>query len=151
MFTMVDRNTNQTLYTFNFSFGCSAGTLYVNRGDGSSVGSAKFHSFSGKPDMTLGNTMVRVKRSFPSQTGLGFLVWRKDGASCFSRKGNLVLEGGGTRIATFILEKGPTYYNRQGGGIDIHKLGLTQQQLEEIVVSAVVELERLRIVNSSTG
>ncbi|KAH8661008.1 hypothetical protein BGZ61DRAFT_523347 [Ilyonectria robusta] len=59
---------------------------------------------------------------------------------------NLILESGGSRIATFRLDKGPGHYKRQGGGIEIHKPGLTQAQMYEIVVSAVVELSRRKLI-----
>ena len=57
----------------------------------------------------------------------------------------------GSVLATYRLEKGPCSQKRQGGGIEIHKPGLSQAQLDEIVISGVAELERLRLAAGSSS
>ncbi|KAJ4247620.1 hypothetical protein NW757_008773 [Fusarium falciforme] len=153
VYYVVDSNTGQTVYTFNFGFKSSgAGPVHVMRGDnGPPCGTLTYHSFSSKVDMNLGNSFVKFKKDFPSNTGLGYLTWQKNGGGCFSSGGNLILESGGSVLATYRLEKGPGSQKRQGGGIEIHKPGLSQAQLDEIVISGVAKLERLRLAAGSSS
>lgn len=153
VYHVVDSNTGQTIYTFNFGFKSSgAGPVHVMRGgNGSPCGTLTYHSFSSKVDMNLGNSFVKFKKDFPSNTGLGHLTWQKNGGSCFSSGSNLILDSMGSVLATYRLEKGPGSQKRQGGGIEIHKPGLSQAQLDEIVISGVAELERLRLAAGSSS
>ncbi|RSL52965.1 hypothetical protein CEP54_010646 [Fusarium duplospermum] len=153
VYYVVDSNTGQTVYTFNFGFKSSgSGPVHVMRGDnGPPCGTLTYHSFSSKVDMNLGNSFVKFKKEFPSNTGLGYLTWQKNGGSCFSSGGNLILESGGSVLATYRLEKGPGSQKRQGGGIEIQKPGLSQAQLDEVVISGVAELERLRLAAGSSS
>lgn len=80
---------------------------------------------------------LKVRKELKSTTGLGKMKWERDG-----RKG-MRLKIDNQVIAKFgAVDKGKR--NRGSGEFEILKDGITTPQLEEIVISCLVERERMR-------
>ncbi|KAK9782746.1 hypothetical protein AB5N19_09329 [Seiridium cardinale] len=105
---------------------------------GEQVASAKFHRWtSNKTDLELNGQTMKVKKELHSASGLGKIKWERDG-----RKG-MKLKAGKEVTAKFgAIGKGKR--NRGSGEFEILRDGLTTPQLEEIVISCLVERERMR-------
>lgn len=118
--------------------------LIALRGDaaGPPIASARFHQWtSTKTDLELHGRETKVRRELQSSTGLGKIKWERDGGKGMK----LVDRGGGGKevVARFgATDKGKR--NRGSGDFEILRDGLDTAQLEEVVVSCLVERERMR-------
>ncbi|KAI1874986.1 uncharacterized protein JN550_002415 [Neoarthrinium moseri] len=138
-YTLVNIDNGQVLYSVHFSSTRIQFSRFVN---GPQCGSAKFHTFSKKIDLEIGNGHVTFKDEFQSTTGQGFLRWNKKYDSWLSGRGHLALESDGYKAAIYHLDKGPDHHDRQGGRFEILKQGLNQAQLDEVVISGIAYLEQ---------
>jgi hypothetical protein len=138
---------------------------------GKQIGLAEYHDWSSsKVDMEIHGRSVHFRKRFDSQTGLGRLEWGSDYVGDILRSGqSLKLEADGQLIARFTTGnftsqlQGYTKPNEQGkmdvmsmgkhhlktmlgkvvdGKFDFQRPGLTMEQIEEIVISGIVERER---------
>ncbi|KAI0475633.1 hypothetical protein GGR56DRAFT_522146 [Xylariaceae sp. FL0804] len=157
------------LLTFTFASGSSANgapdlIALCGDGGGDEVASAQFHRWTtSKTDVHYhhhdnnsgsgsgGDTVVRVKKNFESSTGLGpHARWEKDG-----RKAMKLLVGGkrgmgmkkkeeAELVARFEAVGAGSKRKKGTGQFDVVRPGLSREQLEEVVVSCLVERERMR-------
>jgi hypothetical protein len=116
--------------------------LSIHRGGpgGPAIGGAKFHSFTTeKVDAHIGLQKYRFKGKFESQTGLGKLEWS-------IVTGTLVLEADGVIIVRFVPRDAIVGgMLRPEGKFEIRRPGLNDAQFEEVVVTGIAELERIRL------
>lgn len=145
---MVCTSSHGPLLTITFSSSSlgddAAPHLIALRGDaaGPPIASARFHQWtSTKTDLELHGRETKVRRELQSSTGLGKVRWERDGG----RGMKLVDRGGSGKevLARFgATDKGKR--NRGSGEFEILRDGLGTAQLEEVVVSCLVERERMR-------
>lgn len=105
---------------------------------GPQVASARFHRWtSNKTDLEMNGQTAKVRKELKSATGLGKIKWERDGRKSMKMKADKEV------IARFgAVGKGKR--NRGSGEFEILRDGLGTDQLEEIVVSCLVERERMR-------
>ncbi|KAI0134246.1 hypothetical protein BJ170DRAFT_609053 [Xylariales sp. AK1849] len=105
---------------------------------GEQVASAKFHRWtSNKTDLEMNGQTSKVRKELHSATGLGKIKWEREGLK------GMKLKAGKEVIAHFKpVSKGKR--NKGAGQFDILKDDMTVPQLEEIVVTCLVERERMR-------
>ncbi|KAI1845162.1 hypothetical protein JX265_002754 [Neoarthrinium moseri] len=142
--SMVCMSDNGPLLTITFtsdSIGDNkAPHLIALRGNaaGQQVASAKFHRWtSNKTDLEMNGQTTKVRKEMKSATGMGKIKWERDG-----RKG-MKMKADKEVIAKFGAV-GSGKRNRGSGEFEILKDWVTTPQLEEIVVSCLVERERMR-------
>ena len=113
---------------------------------GPQIASARFHQWtSTKTDLELHGQTTKVRREMHSATGLGKIKWERDGTKGMKLTTAAAGSNGGRKevIARF----GATHKskrNRGSGQFDLLQDGMGTAQLEEIVVSCLVERERMR-------
>ncbi|KAJ9605420.1 hypothetical protein H2200_010077 [Cladophialophora chaetospira] len=104
------------------------------------VGTIKWHTWSGKIDISIAScgAMITYRDDFESQTGQGRLIWmiqteQRDGATL------KLADRADYTVATVVLTD-----NSEQARIEIWRQGMTQQSLDEVVVSAIAEIEDYR-------
>lgn len=115
-------------------------TISSTTNQNSVVGTIKWHTWSGKIDISIAScgSMVTYRDDFESQTGQGRLIWtiqteQRDGATL------KLADRADFTIATVVLID-----NHERARIEIWRQGMTQQSLDEVLVSAVAEIEDYR-------
>lgn len=121
--------------------------ITVLRGQGGAhVGSAKFHTWASKIDLDVNGQMLTYKDEFDSITGLGRVYWKYQSKKS---KGNLKLENrSGQVIATFMFNG---WKENEVGKVEIWRPGLSPAQTDEVVVSAVAEIESMKRDNEQVN
>ncbi|KAI1080883.1 hypothetical protein F5B20DRAFT_83119 [Whalleya microplaca] len=142
--TMVVTTANGApLLTITFASNSSddkAPDLIVLRGNGAGdeIASAQFHRWtSSKTDLRIHGQKVRIRKDFESSTGLGKAKWERDGRKAMRMKV-------GKEVFARFEAVGEGKRKKGTGQFDILKDGLSRDQLEEIVISCLVERERMR-------
>ncbi|KAI1264625.1 hypothetical protein F5Y18DRAFT_389528 [Xylariaceae sp. FL1019] len=119
--------------------------LLVFRGTaaGEEIASAHFSKWMGKSEMHYNGQKTKLRGSFESSTGLGKAKWQKEGMRAMKFK------LGKEVIAKFEAVgsegKGKGKRNKGNGQFEIARDGLTREQTEEIIVSCLLERERMRL------
>ncbi|KAI0150517.1 hypothetical protein GGR57DRAFT_185197 [Xylariaceae sp. FL1272] len=119
--------------------------LLVFRGTaaGEEIASAHFSKFMGRTKMDYNGNQTKLRGSFESSTGLGKAKWQKEGLRAMKFK------LGKEVIAKFEAVgsegKGKGRRNKGNGQFEIERDGLTREQTEEIIVSCLLERERMRL------
>ena len=139
-------NHADTLLTITFASSSSddkAPDLIVLRGAGAGdeeIASAQFHRWTtSKTDLHINGQRVKVKKDFESSTGLGKARWERDG-----RKGMKLSSAGKKDVLARFEAVGGGKRKKGAGQFEILGEGLSRPQLEEVVVSCLVERERMR-------
>ncbi|KAI1344474.1 hypothetical protein F5Y15DRAFT_112738 [Xylariaceae sp. FL0016] len=140
---VVTTGTGDALVTITFASNSSdekAPDLIVLRGNGAGdeIASAQFHRWTtSKTEVYYNGKKIKIKKDFESSTGLGKARWEKDGRKAMK------LRVGKEVVARFeAVGKGKR--KKGTGQFDIMREGMTRNQLEEIVISCLVERERMR-------
>ncbi|KAI0596217.1 hypothetical protein F4775DRAFT_565266 [Biscogniauxia sp. FL1348] len=135
--TTLDRG--QTLYTIRYSCHSLGITLFRGTDAGPVIGTAKFHSFTtSRVDVEFQGREFRFKKEFVSGTGLGNAEWKHQGHDL------IVRDSSGRLVASFLLD-GPVHTShRREGRLEVAIHGLRAEQLEEILMTGLAELERIR-------
>lgn len=112
----------------------------------SPIGSARFHNFSSKIDLEVNGHEFTYEDEFNSLEGLGRVCWKHKGEL---NEGNLQLDDDeGEVLVTFTFNG---WDQSEVGVIEICKPEFTERQIEEVIVSAVAEIDTLRKAHESSG
>ncbi|KAF3000500.1 hypothetical protein E8E14_005380 [Neopestalotiopsis sp. 37M] len=113
---------------------------------GPQIASARFHQWtSTKTDLELHGRATKVRRELHSATGLGKIKWERDGTKGMKLSAH---HSGDERSGKEVIARFGAAHkskrNRGAGQFDLLREGMSTPQLEEIVVSCLVERERMR-------
>ncbi|KAI3325743.1 hypothetical protein HD806DRAFT_491136 [Xylariaceae sp. AK1471] len=139
---IVSTSNGKPLLTITFASSSSdegVPDLLVFRGNGAGdeVASAQFHRWAQKTDLHYNGKKIKIKKDFESSAGLGKAKWEKEGRRAMK------LKAGKDVVARFeAVGKGKR--KKGTGQFEIFRDGLTRNQLEEVVISCLVERERMR-------
>ncbi|KAK4937039.1 hypothetical protein LTR10_022225 [Elasticomyces elasticus] len=146
--TLTPQGSSQSSYVVHYNRPLIASTrpdITITSGSGGQLATAEWHTWSGKIDLTFtsGNT-ITYKDNFESST-LGRLFWtmtqgnkKQADIKCADRTGQAV--------CTVVLRD-----KLETGRIEIWRHDLSRQEFDEIVVSAIAEIEDLRRKMEDSG
>ncbi|KAH9905720.1 hypothetical protein F4778DRAFT_727298 [Xylariomycetidae sp. FL2044] len=117
--------------------------LIVLRGNGAGdeIASAQFHKWHAKTDMHINGRKIKIRKDFSSGAGLGKARWEKDGRKAMK----LISRSSSDKEVVARFEAvGKSKMKKGTGQFEILRDGLAREQLEEVVISCLVERERMR-------
>ncbi|KAI5919204.1 hypothetical protein F4810DRAFT_688197 [Camillea tinctor] len=128
-----------TLYTVRYSCHSLGITLLRGTDTGPTIGTARFHSFTtSKVDVELQGRESRFKKEFSSRTGLGNVEWNAHGHDLILR------DSSGRLVGSYLLDGSVHTSHHREGRLEVAMKGLRIEQLEEVLMTGLAELERIR-------
>lgn len=121
-------------------------TLYRGSQPNIPIGSVNYHTWSSKIDLEVNGRAITYKDDFDSNEGLGRLYWKYVGKK---KEGNLRCEDRSGQIVAGFTFSG--WDQSEVGRVEIWRPGLSQAQMDEVVSSAVAEIEGMRREMADSG